>query len=67
LKPNLDLSLGQMQYRIQFDSSWSTQVTCEMKLFLQLDQLSARVSCASSFRRLTVEMVSMMICLLMMI
>jgi len=52
LKPDLDLSLGEWQLARQLDASTARQIAVELKVFLELQRLEARVrlSTASSLR-----------------
>lgn len=46
LKPDLDVSLGEAEGECEFNAARARDVFVEEKLFLELEQLRSRVSCA---------------------
>lgn len=48
LKPNFDLSLGEVQQSGNFHTPWPAEILVEVKLLLQLQQLSISVSRSES-------------------
>lgn len=49
LEPNLDLSLGELKSVGKVNSTWSCEISIDVELFFQLDQLNACVSSSRSF------------------